>query len=313
MFFPVLCQRAGSISLRRYFADVVQAFLDYNVCMDKTTLINVVHREMVPKPWAEGEKIPWNDPEFSRRMLKEHLSQKHDAASRRTTTIRKHVDWIHSFVLDGVPSRILDLGCGPGLYAARLASLGHACRGVDFSPASIEYAVKHAPENCSYILGDIRTTDFGSGYDLVMLIFGEFNVFRPDDARLILRKAHAALNPGGKLLLEVTTFDAVYEIGNQPATWYSAENELFADEPHLCLMESFWNNDQSVAIERYYILDAASGEVTRYAASTQAYTEEQFREMLYNVGFSAVEIYPSLLGKENPSQRELFVLLAHKK
>ncbi|MBN1450198.1 MAG: class I SAM-dependent methyltransferase [Anaerolineales bacterium] len=280
--------------------------------MDKIALIDLVRREMAPKPWVEGEKIPWNDPDFSRRMLKEHLSQKHDAASRRTPIIKKHVNWIHSSVLGGIPSRILDLGCGPGLYSARLAKLGHACRGIDFSPASVEYAVKRAPDSCSYTLGDIRLTDFGSGYDLVMLIFGEFNVFKPDDAGLILRKARAALNPGGKLLLEVTTFDTVYEIGNQPAIWYSAENELFADEPHLCLMESFWDNDGSVAIERYYIVDAASGEVTRYSASTQAYEEEQFKGMLSTVGFSEVDIYPSLLGKENPSQRELFVLVARK-
>ena len=281
--------------------------------MDKIALLNVIHREMVPKPWAEGEKIPWNDPEFSRRMLKEHLSQRHDAASRRTRTIKKHVDWIHTRVLDENPSRILDLGCGPGLYTARLSELGHACHGIDFGPASIDYAIKHAPENCSYTLGDIRTTDFGSGYDLVMLINGEFNVFKPEDARLILKKACAALNPGGVLVLEVSTFDAVYETGNQPATWYSAENELFADKPHLCLMESFWDDEASVAIERYYIVDAASGEVTRHSASSQAYTEDGFREILSEAGFSAIDTYPSLMGKENPSQRELFVLVAHKK
>ena len=281
--------------------------------MDKIALLNVIHREMVPKPWAEGEKIPWNDPEFSRRMLKEHLSQRHDAASRRTRTIKKHVDWIHTRVLDENPSRILDLGCGPGLYTARLSGLGHACHGIDFGPASIDYAIKHAPENCSYTLGDIRTTDFGSGYDLVMLINGEFNVFKPEDARLILKKACAALNPGGVLVLEVSIFDAVYETGNQPATWYSAENELFADEPHLCLMESFWDDEASVAIERYYIVDAASGEVTRHSASSQAYTEDGFREILSEAGFSAIDTYPSLMGKENPSQRELFVLVAHKK
>jgi len=280
--------------------------------MDAITLLNVFHRKMVPKPWAEGEKIPWDDPAFSRRMLKEHLSQKHDAASRRTSTVKKHVDWIHNVILERQPSHILDLGCGPGLYAARLAALGHVCQGIDFGPASIEYAVNHAPENCSFTLGDVRTTDFGSDYDLVMFIFGEINVFKPEDAKLILRKAYAALIPGGTILLEATTYDAVYEIGNQPATWYSAENELFADEPYLCLMESFWDEEQAVAIERYYIVDAASGMVTRYSASTQAYIEDEFRKLLQSVGFTRVEIYPSLLGKENSNHNELFVLVAQK-
>lgn len=279
--------------------------------MEKINLINVVNRKIVPKPWEEGEKIPWNDPDFSRRMLKEHLSQKHDAASRRTTILKKQVDWIHNFVLDRKPSHILDLGCGPGLYAARLAALGHVCHGIDFGPASIEYATKHAPDNCSYTLGDVRTTDFGSGYDLVMFIFGEFNVFKPEDASLILGKAHAALKPGGKLLLEVTKFDALYELGNQPATWYTAENELFADEPHLCLMEPFWDDKQAVAIERYYIVDASSEEVARYSASTQAYEDDQLATMLKEVGFHELEFILSLTGKPD-DQSEMFVLLAQK-
>jgi len=274
-------------------------------------LLDIFHRNGMPAPWTEGEKIPWHDPAFSQRMLKEHLSQRHDAASRRMGTIKKHVDWIHSFILDGKPSHILDLGCGPGLYTTRLTALGHACYGIDFSPASIEYAVKHALEGSTYTLGDIRTTDFSSGYDLVMLIFGEFNVFKPEDARLILNKACIALNPGGKLLLEVSTFDAVYELGNQPATWYSAENELFADAPHLCLMESFWDEEGAVATERYFIVDVASGEVTRYAASTQAYENEELAKMLLQAGFQAPEFHPSLTGKPDDLS-EMVVLLSVK-
>ena len=32
--------------------------------------------------WAGRYKIPWDEPGFSRRMLKEHLNQAHDLASR---------------------------------------------------------------------------------------------------------------------------------------------------------------------------------------------------------------------------------------
>ena len=46
-------------------------------------LKDIVHRNQNPDPWAEGDNIPWNDPGFSARMLAEHLSQAHDAASRR--------------------------------------------------------------------------------------------------------------------------------------------------------------------------------------------------------------------------------------
>ena len=49
-------------------------------------LLNLTHRTSPPEPWAEGDKLPWHDPDFSRRMLREHLSQAHDAASRRTNS-----------------------------------------------------------------------------------------------------------------------------------------------------------------------------------------------------------------------------------
>ena len=272
---------------------------------------DLIGRNLHPRPWVEGEKIPWNDPDFSQRMLKEHLSQRHDAASRRTSVIKKQVQWIHTHILNESNSRILDLGCGPGLYSARLSKLGHTIHGIDYGPASIEYAKKHAPENCTFTLGDLRTTAFSSGYDLVMFIFGEFNVFKPEDARMILKKAYKALNSGGKILLEPQTFDAVYSTGNQPGTWYSAENELFADVPHLCLMESFWDEELSVATEHYFILDAITNEVTRYASSTQAYEDEELVQMLMETGFQSPVFYPSLTGVED-DQSGLQALVAVK-
>lgn len=275
-------------------------------------LNDIVHRNMALKPWQEGEKIPWNEPGFSRRMLKEHLSQRHDAASRRTTILKRHVDWIHRAVLAGQPSRILDLGCGPGLYSSRLAALGHECRGIDFSPASIEYAEKHAVKGCSFTLADVRLADFGHGYDLVMFIYGELNVFNKTDALGIIQKACKALKPSGKLLIEISSFDAIEQIGNQPPTWYSSPGGLFSDSSHLCLMESFWDEKQSVATERYLIVDTKSGEVSRYASSSQAYNERGFRSMLKKAGFKNIEFHPSLTGKDETGAEDFLVLVAVK-
>ena len=275
-------------------------------------LMDIIRRNMALEPWVEGEQFPWDDPAFSQRMLKEHLTQRHDAASRRTITIRKHVQWIHGHLLGSQPAHILDLGCGPGLYVSRLAKLGHICTGIDFSPASIEYAREHTPEGCLYQLGDIRTADYGHGYDLVMLIFGGFDVFRVEDARAILEKSCAALKPGGRLLLEVSTVEAVDQRGNQPSVWYSAESGLFHSAPHICLMESFWDEETTTATERFLIIDAATAQVTRYAYSTRAYTDEQYRAMLGEAGFRDARFYPSLTGEETARPDEMVVVTAQK-
>ncbi|MEZ4569909.1 MAG: hypothetical protein R2849_06205 [Thermomicrobiales bacterium] len=55
-------------------------------------MFDIVSRDPNPEPWTEVSKIPWDDPDFSSRMLREHLSQDHDAASRRISMIDRHVD-----------------------------------------------------------------------------------------------------------------------------------------------------------------------------------------------------------------------------
>lgn len=266
-------------------------------------LLDLTHRTP-PQPWTEGDTIPWNDPDFSRRMLKEHLSQEHDAASRRFTVIDRHVRFIHEQVLGSVPSHILDLGCGPGLYSHRLAALGHRVRGIDFSPASIAYARETAQAgrlDCTYTLSDVRVAEFEpTAYDLVMFIYGEFNVFRPEDARNILRKANAALKPGGKLLLEPSTEADIRKIGAEAPSWYTSQSGLFSDRPHLLLKESFWHPDQRATTTRYFLVDAATAQVERFAGSYQAYSQDDMQALLESHGFCDVRFYASLTGDPEP-------------
>jgi SAM-dependent methyltransferase len=278
-------------------------------------LLDIVNRSPQPAPWGEGDNIPWHDPAFSQRMLKEHLSQEHDAASRRFEIIDQHVDWIHHHLLSGRPAKILDLGCGPGLYASRLARLGHTCLGIDYGPASIAHAQEEARRDgldCTYRHQDIRMAEYGTGFDLVMLIFGEFNVFRPSEAESILQKAHQALADKGILLLEPHTFSVVERLGGRRRFWYSAHSELFSDYPHLYLEESFWDATSNTATIRYYIVDAATGRVNRYAQSLQAYTDEQYRSFLLDNEYEAVTRYSSLTGKPDPTQSDLFALVSRK-
>jgi SAM-dependent methyltransferase len=273
-------------------------------------LRDIIDRNMNLQPWAEGERIPWDDPAFSQRILREHLAQDHDAASRRKVKIKEQVAWIHQHILGAEPTNILDLGCGPGLYAAPFTKLGHTYTGIDFSPACIDFARENSPVGCTYRLSDIRSADFGKGYGLILYIFGALNIAPQKDIRSILKKACTALKPGGILLLEVSTLDAVDQIGNQPSMWYSAESSLFSDKPHLCLMENFWDDEQAIASERFYIIDAETGQVTRHAASTQGYDEEQIESMLREAGFGEVAFVPSLTGKAESDVDGMMVVTA---
>jgi SAM-dependent methyltransferase len=275
-------------------------------------LIDIVQRKPIPLPWSEGDNIPWNEPGFSTRMLREHLTQEHDLASRRAEKIDQHVTWIHSDLLDSQPSKILDLGCGPGLYAARLARLGHTCTGIDFSPASVEHARAQSTPGCVYHLGDLRLADYGDSYDLAILIFGEFNVFSSKNARLILQKIAGSLVTGGLLLLEPHRFEAVKSLGTEAPSWFASTGGLFSDHPHLVLMDSHWDEAARAATQRYFIIDAGDGSVERFASSYQAYVESQYVQMLSECGFEDIRFFPALGRSHGEPDPTLIALSARK-
>src|SRR5574339_47140 len=71
-----------------------------------------------PAPFTPGEPLFWNDPHISSQTL----GLKAGAS-------------------------LLDLGCGPGLYASRFSRAGFRVTGVDYSRRSIEYAANYAKDN----------------------------------------------------------------------------------------------------------------------------------------------------------------------
>jgi SAM-dependent methyltransferase len=278
-------------------------------------LTDVTRRALPPAPWVEGDNIPWNDVAFSQRMLKEHLEQDSDAASRRFEKIDEQVCWIDEELLAGHPTRVLDLACGPGLYTSRLARRGHECSGIDFAPAAIEYAGAEALRDdlaCRYALADARDAAFGKGFGLAMMLFGQFNVFRRIDAQTMLARAFEALAPDGVLLLEPQRYATVANDEDGPTSWYSASEGLFSSRPHLCLTETFWDAQSRTSTQRFLIVDAATAEVTRYALSNEAYTDEEYVAVVGSAGFEDIRLLPSLIGVEDPSQSSNLVVVARK-
>jgi SAM-dependent methyltransferase len=254
-------------------------------------LADIPKRKLPPAPWELGEKIPWHEPEFSRRMLEQHLSQAHDWASRRLEIIDRQIDWL-ARQLPGGNARILDLGCGPGLYLQRLAKLGHACTGIDFSPASIAYAKAQAEAEklpIEYILDDLRQHEIQGEFDLIMMLFGEINVFRENEAEAILVQAARHLKKGGRLVIEAHPFAEIRRQGQRSPGWQANEKGLFSDRPHLYLQEHFWDEPSASQTTRHLIIDAENADVQEFGTSMKAYTDEQYRKLFEKAGLGKIE------------------------
>lgn len=92
--------------------------------------------------------------------------------------------------------RALDLGCGPGRNALRLAAAGFSVDAVDLSPAAVEWAQERAGDaDVRFMCGDAFTLDLGE-YDFVY-DSGCFHHLPPHRRVSYLSLLDRCLKPGG--------------------------------------------------------------------------------------------------------------------
>jgi SAM-dependent methyltransferase len=108
--------------------------------------------------------------------------------------------------------RILDLACGFGRHANRLAALGHSVVGVDLMPGFLEIARERAAEmgvEVDYRQGDMRQLGFVEEFDRVLLLFTSFGYFDDEGNERVMENMARALKPGGLLGFDIPNRDAV--------------------------------------------------------------------------------------------------------
>jgi SAM-dependent methyltransferase len=97
--------------------------------------------------------------------------------------------------------RILDAGCGPGLYAAELAARGAEVWGFDASPEMVRLARRRAGGGATFRVHDLAEPLVwleDAAFDGALLALVIHHV---DDRVAALRELHRVLRPGGFLVL----------------------------------------------------------------------------------------------------------------
>lgn len=110
------------------------------------------------------------------------------------------------------PLDILDLACGFGRHANRLAALGHRLTGIDLMEGFLDLARQDAVDHgvqVRYQQGDMRQIKFENEFDRVMIIFTAFGYFVDEDNLLVLKNVRRALRPGGLLITDSMNRDVV--------------------------------------------------------------------------------------------------------
>jgi SAM-dependent methyltransferase len=98
---------------------------------------------------------------------------------------------------------VIDLGCGTGILARRLAGLGFAVIGADPARGSLEYArTRPDAHQVGWILGDATALPVAAA-DLVLMTGNAAQAIVKDaDWTAMLQRTRAALRPDGRLVFE---------------------------------------------------------------------------------------------------------------
>jgi len=96
------------------------------------------------------------------------------------------------------PARVLDVGGGPGAYAAWLADAGYEVKLVDGTPLHVEQARERAAGRFVAAEGDARTLDEpDESYDVVLLLGPLYHLVERADRMSALTEARRVLRGGG--------------------------------------------------------------------------------------------------------------------
>jgi SAM-dependent methyltransferase len=213
----------------------------------------------LPTAFDAAAELDWGDPVMSRRLLREHLDQKHDGASRRIPAIERHVARLARLIAPP-PGRVLDAACGPGLYAVRLARMGWDVVGVDTGEPVLRHArvlAREAGVAAEFHRADLRTFEGRGDFDAVLLVYFILEAFPRRDQTAVLRRLAAALRPGGRLVAELRVRP------DQPpgriTAWDVVPRSLVSDRPHLLLTDTLYDERRRTFVLREIgILDDGS-------------------------------------------------------
>lgn len=187
-------------------------------------------------------------------------------------------------LLDLAPGmRVLDIPCGFGRIAARLAALGCAVVGVDASTTFLDVARRDGGA-VDYRQADVRTFAADAEYDRIVNWFTSFGYFDDETDRGLLAAWHRALRPGGKLLIDHPNRQHLFRLLDASLGCAIAlidhGDDLLIDRTTFDAATSRTNTER---------ISVRGGTVRRYRFSVRTFAFTELRTWLLDAGFRHVE------------------------
>jgi 2-polyprenyl-3-methyl-5-hydroxy-6-metoxy-1,4-benzoquinol methylase len=262
-------------------------------------IADIISTSLKPSIYEAGTSFMWTDEYISKQLLNIHLNPDIDLCSRKMSTILETANWILSTQKSNNRLNILDLGCGPGLYAEIFAQQGHRVTGIDISKTSIDYAKSSASENkldITYQNANYLNLDLEAGqFDMVLLIYTDLGVLRPGERDRLLKMIYRVLKKGGVFIFDVLK-DNGLESKITPKTWEAANSGFWKDVPYLALSESFLYKEQKVILFQNIILYGKE-DLEIYRFWTHFFSQNDVTRLLNSHGFNNIQFREDILPK----------------
>ncbi len=252
----------------------------------------------------------WTNEHTAQQMLQYHLNEDVDLSSRNRTFIDRSVEWIVSRFSVNETTEIADFGCGPGLYAKRLAKRGARVTGIDFSENSLRYAREVAGQEgltVDYIHANYLDYEPIKKFDLIMMIMCDFCALSPEQRKKMLTKFHSHLKPGGSVVLDVHSLN--YFNQRQESATYELNqlNGFWSPHDYYCFVNTFKYEEEKVTLDKYTIVEEAG---TRVVYNwMQHFSKESLQEEFTALGFTVDGIYSDVAGTTfDPESPEMAIV-----
>ena len=255
----------------------------------------------------------WTDPHIAQQMLKTHLDQSTDLASRRLSFIEASVKWLQQRIDIGPGTRIADFGCGPGLYATRLAQLGAEVTGIDFSANSLRYARETAVSqnlNIDYIHTNYLEFHSDKRFDLILLIYCDFCALSPAQRQQLLGIFREHLADGGAIMLDVHSL-VEYDKFEEGASYGRCQaGNFWTDEDYFSFTNQFKYEAERVTLTKYSIFTPTrSFEVYNWL---QHFDRESLTAEFIASGLTITEWYANVAGEPSNPHSNTMAVVARK-
>jgi len=181
-------------------------------------------------------------------------------------------------------NRVLDLACGHGRIANRLAERGASVTGYDLTPAFLERARADAARrgvSVEYVQGDMRDLAWSETFDVVINWFTAFGYFDDAQNRRILEAIRRCLRPGGRLLLELNHGPALWA-GFLPSVVSRRGDDVMIDEHRYDALTGHVRNRRTVM---------RGGQVRSFCFSNRIFAFPELRDWMVGVGFRRVDAF----------------------